>query len=153
MLILDIKKSVPLDPCCLDWNPDHITTQEMESGPILTVPLLDETLREEAKRFACNIAASQPWTWPDHEKTTVALFVDATRPYPRFALRVGVQPAPITDEEAPAEWAVFEEQRQEAIRRHEQGGGCEIADTFPVMLTGKEEETVRHMLFTHMGIY
>lgn len=153
MFIVDTKKSVPLDSSRLDWNPDHMTAEETDFGQILAVPLHDQTIREEVKPFAYDIAARYPWTWPDYDTMTLSLVVDMTRPHPRFSLRVGVQPAQTAESEAPEEWKTFERERLESIQRHRENGGGEVCDTFPVMLTEGEERGVRCSLFDKLGLY
>lgn len=152
MLIVDMKKSIPLDTSKLNWNPDHMTAQEVNSSHILTVPLLDERVKEELKQLVYNIASSTPWLWPDYGRTTLSLIIDVTRNYPRFSLRVGVHPAP-PNEKVLREWKEYEEQRKEAIKQYEQNGGNEVFDTFPVMLAEKEEIAVKRSLFRELDLY
>lgn len=148
MFVADVRKTVPLHADRLDWDAARILSEEE-----VLVPCHDERLLEWVRPFAYDIAQRRPWAWPDYSRTTVCLALVLRDPHVRAFLRVGVQPAQSADEEVPAEWAAFEAKRLEAVRAHEQNGGSQVHDDFPVMPTEQEESAVRAMLYERLGMY
>ena len=113
MLIVDIRKSVPLDVSWLDWDPNHIGVKE--DGHTITIPLYDITVMKEVGRFAYDIASRQPWVWPDWNDIAMSIVCDVMRSFPRFSLRISVRPTKDTDDEITKEWAEFEDQRRDCL--------------------------------------
>lgn len=147
MFVADVRKTVPLHADRLDWDAARILSEEE-----VLVPCHDERLLEWVRPFAYDIAQRRPWAWPDYSRTTVCLALVLRNPHVRAFLRVGVQPAQSADEEVPAEWAAFEAKRLEAVRAHEQNGGGEAVDFFPVVLSKPEEDAVYESLLK-MNVY
>ena len=147
MFVADVRKTVPLHADRLDWDAARILSEEQ-----VLVPCHDERLLEWVRPFAYDIAQRRPWAWPDYSRTTLCLALVLRDPHVRAFLRVGVQPAQSADEEVPAEWAAFEAKRLEAVRAHEQNGGGEAVDFFPVVLSKPEEDAVYESLLK-MNVY
>lgn len=147
MLIVDNRTGIPFDVSRLDWNLDRVSYQEEED--VISIPLNDPALHDTVEEFAYSIGSRYPWAWPDLNRITVALQIDMSRSYFRFALVVGVKPSTEKGTENEEEWEEFEKQRQQAI---EASAGQTFYDTFPVMLTVREEEALRRELYNHMVI-
>lgn len=146
MLIIDNRKTIPLDTSRLDWGAECIKNLDDEN---IAIPLHDPALNDTVEFFAFEIAARQPWAWPDVTKTSVALQVDTSRSYFRFSLLVGAVPNETFDENCPPEWVEFEAKRKQAVQEN---AGQAAYDSFPVMLTPTEESNVRSALY-ELGVY
>lgn len=148
MFVVDVRKTVPLHADRLDWDAARILSEEE-----VLVPSRDKALLEWVRPFAYDIAQRHPWAWPDDSRTTVSLVLVLRDPHVRAFLRVGVQPAQSADEEVPVEWAAFEQNRLEAVKAHEQNGGGEAVDLFPVVLSKPEEDAVGESMLDKMNVY
>lgn len=147
MLIIDNKKSIPLDVTRLDWNTDHVL--QMNEN-VFAIPLHDPALKEIAEFFAYEVAAQYAWVWPDTERITVALQIDISRSYIRYGLLIGTKPNEQKDDECGEDWAEFEAERRKAI---EENSGEAVYDVFPVMLSLTEDNAVRSGLYHKLGVY
>lgn len=147
MLIVDIKKNIPLDISKLDWNKDNIRKVREE---VATIPMNAPAFKEVAEFFAYEIAAQHAWTWPDLTKITTELMVDCTFSYIRYALVVGTKPSEQRDTEDSKAWAEFEAERRQAIAEN---AGKTVYCIFPVMLNTSEEIEMRNKLYQVLGIY
>ena len=147
MLLIDTRKNIPLNPLCMDWNPDHV---QFTGTLTARIPIYDESIHQAAEGFAYEIASHYAWLWPDLDKTTVALQADLSCSFPRYWLVVGTKPSTEPDTETDEEWSKFEMARQEAIRENH---GNTVYDAFPVMLTLAEDGALREMLFDRLNMY
>ena len=147
MLIIDNRKNIPFDSSRLDWNRDNIKQVAEE---VIAIPVHDPVLKECADAFAYEIASQYAWAWPDMKKTTVALQVDCSRSYMRYALMVGTKPDERMDDKTEEVWQEFEEERRRAIAEQ---AGAAVYDTFPVMLSICEENDLRTALYQNLKIY
>lgn len=161
MLIVDTREQIPLDFRCMGWSADSI---QKPNAHIAVIPIIKGKVKQVAESFAYEIAANQPWAWPDLSKTTAALVADlSSYSFARFSLMVGTKPneEPSTEafneilsicssKEAEGAWAEFEKERQKAIIEND---GATTYDSFPVMLTVSEENAVRSRLYSVLGMF
>lgn len=146
MLIVDTRKSVPLDTSRLDWGKESMRWLDKN---VLSIPLHDPALDETVKYFAYEIASVKPWLFPDTDTSTVEFQVDFWYSAPRYYLRVGTKPNKHFDDSGNTEYAEFNAQRKQAIAEN---AGEPAYDSFQVMLTLTEEDNIRRALY-ELGVY
>lgn len=137
MLIIDTRKSVPLDVSRLDWSEEK--TKWLDKNT-LSIPLHDPAFDETVKLFAYEIASLQPWLFPDLNTSTVEFKIDFWYSFPRYYLRIGTKPNESFHDDGNAECAEFNARRKQAIKEN---AGNPAYDDFQVMLTPAEEDNIR----------